>query len=57
MRILGIIVLLAGAAGAGLTYTGNTELLGPLSAFPKGLWGGVLAVGAVLTYLGRRPGD
>jgi len=61
MTILGIILLVAGAAGFLLLLTGmgGAALLPILAKMPLGLigWGLLAAVGVVLILLNRRPGD
>jgi len=60
MTIAGVILLIAGLAGAGLMFTGNTPaFLATLPAPFNGIvpWIVMAAVGAVLVYFNRRPGD
>ncbi|MFP6596589.1 MAG: hypothetical protein VCC01_03965 [Candidatus Hydrogenedentota bacterium] len=51
MHNIARVVMLAGVGGAGLTY------LGRLNAMPLMYWGGLAAIGGVLTVLTRRAAD
>lgn len=51
MHAVAVLVMIAGAAGALLTYTGN------LNVAPFQVWAGIAVVGVVVTVLTRRPGD
>lgn len=60
MTILGILLLIVGAAGALLMFTGVGGSLQPLlMKMPMGFagWAIMAGVGIVLLVLGRRPAD
>lgn len=51
MSYVAIVALIAGVAGAALTY------LGMINVMPLMYWGGLTAIGGVLVIFTRRPGD
>ena len=51
MSYVAIIALIAGVAGAVLTF------LGMINVMPLMYWGGLAAIGGVLVIFTRRPGD
>lgn len=55
--LLGILAMLVGIAGGLLVFTGNANLLGPLSGLGIAVWAGVSVVGLVVAVMTRRPGD
>lgn len=57
MAIVGLIAIVAGAAGFLLHFTGNAGLVPVVEEVPRLVWAGVMVAGMVLALLTRRPSD
>jgi hypothetical protein len=57
MAIVGLIAIVAGAAGFLLHFTGNAGLVPLVEEVNRLIWAGVMLGGIVLVLLTRRPSD
>ena len=57
MVFFSLILVVVGAVGFGLRFTGNEDLIPQITAIPMVVWAVIMAAGVAGFFIFRRPGD